>query len=377
MGAFISIALMTGLLRHQTNATGPAIAKAKRVSPERIGRYKWGESVIPTNGEGESYLTAFDKTITDYMREVGAPGAALTVFYKGHQVYSKGFGYADVDEDRPFTPQTPTRISSVSKFFTEQAVEDLIEYGDLDPNDKVIDILKRAGIEPLVPKGQKMDPRVSQITIRQLLNHKSGIRAGLDISYCTSSERTRELGLKEPVSTNEAAGLILGLPLDADPGKEYIYSNFGFTLLGKVIEIVTGKPYESWIKEKVVQPMLDPKHWFITTTARKDKHADESDYYSTRTIPTWDAYRWDVCQGAGGWVVPTDELAEFFAKRFSGPGWHYTLFGSYCGAVTVMHLRDDTLTYVANVNYRRGNGPSDNDVLYKRLEDTAKALTLP
>ena len=167
------------------------------------------------------------------------------------------------------------------------------------------------------------------------------------------------------------------LPLENYPGKEYIYSNFGYSLLGKVIEVTTQKSYEAWIKEKVVGPILDPKHWFITTAARKDKRPEETDYYSTRSIPTWDAYRWDVCQGAGGWVVPTDELAEFFAKRFSGPGWHYTLFGSYCGAVTVMHVRDDTFTYVANVNYRRGSGPNDNDILYKRLEDTAKGLTLP
>ena len=195
---------MVALYRPCDDMPGPAIAKEKRSSPERIGRYKWGDSEIPSNGKGEPYLGVFDKTITDYMREAGAPGAAVTVFYKGKQVYSKGFGYADVDDKRPMTPQIPTRISSVSKFFTEQAIEDLIEYGDLDPNEKVIDILKKVGIEPLVPKGQKVDSRVDQITIRQLLDHKSGIRAGLDISYCTSSERTHELGLKEPVSTNQA-----------------------------------------------------------------------------------------------------------------------------------------------------------------------------
>lgn len=355
----------------------PAIKLEKRKAPELIGRFNWQDADIPVNGSGENFALPYDKVMADYLREVGAPGGTLTVYYKGKRVYSKGFGYADIDRKTPFTPNTASRISSVSKFLTQRAIESLIENGQLDADDKVADILKKGGIVPLAPQGKKADPRIGQITIQHLLDHKSGIRAGLNIADCTSDVVVKEMGFAKPNSEQEALGYILGLPLDSDPGKEDNYSNYGYALLGKIVQIVSGKSYEAYVREVVIKPYADPAHWFVTTARRADKRPTEPEYYSTRFSPTWDAFRWDILAGAGGWVVPTDELADFFQRVFPGKGWHYTLFGSYTGAVTVMRVHDNTLVYAASINYRRGNGPSDNDVLFARLEEATRALTLP
>jgi CubicO group peptidase (beta-lactamase class C family) len=353
---------------------GPVIPVASRKAPELIGQYDWQQSKIPVNGTGSDALTAFDKAMVAYLREACAPGAALTVYYQGKKIYSKGFGYADIEAQIPFSASTPSRISSLSKFLTQRAIQTLLERGQLSKDAKVIDILKKGGVVPLSPKGKKPDSRLSDITVQNLLDHKSGIRQGLDISVCTSDTMIAELALRTPVQEKDALGYILGLPLDNDPGQTYSYSNFGYGLLSKIVELISHLSYEEYVRANVLGPMTDSSQWFVTSTLRKEKRATEANYYSFPGHPTWDAYRFDFMQGAGGWVAPVDGIAEFFSRTFPGKGWDYTLFGSYTGAVTVMKVHSNSLVYAASVNYRRGNDAKDNEILFKRLEDVAKEL---
>ncbi|MBI1332902.1 MAG: serine hydrolase [Armatimonadetes bacterium] len=366
-------ALLLCLLASLQTGPGPTISKDKRTSPEEIGRFSWGDASIPIQGEGQDFAAPYDKIMTNYLRKVGAPGGALVVYYRGKQVYSKGFGYADVDTQSPFEPSMASRISSVSKFLTQSAIKILIEDGRLDKDEKIMPILKKGGIVPLT----QPDPRLKDVTIQQLLDHKSGLEAGLNIGDYTSADTIKQMGLTQPLDTKQVLGVILSRKLEADPGKTEIYSNCGYALLGQIIEIVSGQSYETFVKENVIAPVVKPDHWFVTTASRTDKRPTEPDYYSTRSLATWDAFHWNIFQGAGGWVVPTNELADFFQRVFPGEGWDYTLFGSYIGAVTVMKVHENSLTYAASVNYRRGNGPNDNEVLYNMLEEATKSLTLP
>ncbi len=359
------------------DTAGPAIPLAKRTAPETIGRYDWYDAAIPVNGRCDPNFSAYDQAMTGYLREVGAPGGALSVYYKDTLVYSKGFGWADVDAHKPFTPQTSSRISSLSKLFTKWCIEDMIEYGQLEPDAKVVDILKRGAIVPLAPKGKEPDPRIVNVTIRQLLDHRSGIRPGLDLMECMSDSVIKSMGFSKPIQSNDAASYILGMPLDSDPGEKEQYSNFGYTLLGHVIEVISGKSYEAAIKDRVMNSKVNTSHWFVTNAMRGDRRDYEADYYSTRSYTSWDRYRLDVCAGAAGWVAPTEGLADFFRKQFPGRGWHFTFFGSYTGAIAVMKVHDNGLVFVANVNYRRGNDSADNDVLFKAIEDVSLKLNLP
>ena len=358
-------------------AQATQIPMPKRLAPELIGRYDWTGTSIPTNGHAQPGFGEFDSAMMKYLRYVGAPGGGLTVYYKGHKLYSKGFGYADVDAKIPFKPSTPTRISSVSKYLTKSAIEALIAQGKLHSDDRVIDILRKGSVVPLVAGEKTADGRVSQITVQQLLDHKSGIEAGLDISECTKDSVVRLMKFTKPISAENALGYVLGRPLKSDPGTKDLYSNYGYALLGKIIQIVSGQSYEQFVRSNVLLPGSDPKKWFITTAQRKDKRAGEAEYYSSSPHRTWNAFRWDILAGAGGWVVPVDGLAELFARKFPGPGWDLTYFGSYTGAVTVMKVHKNSLTFAASINFRRGNDANDNDVLFAALEKATEHLKFP
>ena len=343
----------------------------------KTGKFDWQKIDIPINGSGEPYVNDFDRSMIDYMRSVGAPGGALTIFYRGKKVYAKGFGYADVRQSMPFTASTPSRISSLSKYLTRQAIKKLINSGDLREDTKMVDVLAKGGIIPKPQKGKTVDPRLSNITILQLLDHTSGLNPGLNISTFTKDEFAKEMGFESPISAMDALGLVIGQPLESDPGKKFNYSNNGYALLGKMIQIVSGKPYEEFVKTNVLQPKINPESWFVTSSQRKDRRPDEAEYYARESTPTWGEYRWDIFAGAGGWVAPTEGIAEFFAKEFPGSNWTYTLFGSYTGAVTVLRIHKNSLVYAASINYRRGDNAKDNEVLFKRLEAVAMKLKLP
>lgn len=373
----VSVEILLAMVASPLIFQNPRIAAAKRAAPELIGRCSWKGAEVPINGTGEAYTAGYDKAMSDYLREVGGTGGSLVVFYQGKKVYAKGFGYANLDEKVPFTPQTPTRISSLSKYLTKRSINLLIEQGKIEPSSKAIDILRRGGVVPLTPKGTKVDPRVESITIQNLLDHKSGIEPGLDISQCMSAEVIKMMGFQSPITQNDALGYVLGLPLNSDPGSTELYSNFGFALLGKIVQIVSGQSYESFVKSRVLDTHVDPSPWFTTTAQRKDKHPDEAEYYSWGQHRTWDSFRWDICAGAGGWVAPVNGIAEFFSKEFPGLGYDYTLFGSYTGAVTVMKVHLNSLTFAASINFRRGNDASDNDVLFSKLEKVTAGLKLP
>jgi CubicO group peptidase (beta-lactamase class C family) len=370
MSSPILVALLLANFRTGRLITGQKLSTS-------TGKVDWRDVKIPTCGSGEEFAKGYDIPFSDYLREVGAPGGSLAIYYKGKKVYSKGFGYADFDQKIAFTASTPSRISSLSKYLTQRAVKILIEEGDLEMNTRAVDVLARGGIVARPPKGKIGDPRVAKITIQQLLEHKSGLVQGLDISECTDNQVLSEMGFETPVSGNDALGYILGQPLQDEPGETYSYSNYGYALLGKIIQIVSGIPYEDFVKVNVLKPQTGTMSWFTTSAQRKDKRQEEAEYYADRSTPTWNAFRWDILPGAGGWVAPTDGIAEFFAKEFPGPGWDYTLFGSYTGAVTVMKVHKNSLVFAASVNYRRGESANDNDVLFKRLEQVSDNLKLP
>ena len=341
--------------------------------PEMIGHLRWEGHKIPINGTGTEALNAYDQAMTEYLAEVGAPGGALVVYYQGKKVYAKGFGSADLFMNIPFTAETPSRISSLSKYLTKQAIRNLIEQGKLKPESKAIDVLRRGGVKPI---GSKFDHRIEKITIQNLLDHKSGIEAGLDIQGCMSSIVIHQMGFAKPISQEDALSYVLSRPLQSEPGTAEQYSNYGYSLLGKIVQIVSGQSYESYVKSKVLEPRVDSSQWFVTNSQRKDKRYQEPEYYSVRSR-TWDVFRWDICAGAGGWVAPVDGIAEFFSKEFPGPGYDFTQFGSYSGAVTVAKVHKNTLTFAASINFRRGNDAADNDVLFRKLEKVTIGLKLP
>jgi CubicO group peptidase (beta-lactamase class C family) len=226
-------------------------------------------------------LAAYDQLMEAFMREHKPPGAALAVAYHGRLVYSRGFGHADVEKQEPVHPTSLFRIASLSKPFTATAVMHLIQQGRLKFEDRVLPHLK---LEPHLERGARMDPRWHEITVRQCLQHTGGWNR--DKSFDPMDSDTAEAVAKAlkvplPITPRQIIRYTMGKPLDFAPGTAYAYSNFGYCVLGRVIENITHKPYHEFVAEAVFAP-AGIRHMRLGKNLLKDRAPDEVRYYDSK-----------------------------------------------------------------------------------------------
>jgi N-acyl-D-amino-acid deacylase len=196
-------------------------------------------------------LTEFDRSITSLMAAHHVPGAAIAVARGGKLVVARAYGLADRERQTAVQPDSLFRIASVSKPLTAVAILKLVEEGRLDLDAKAFSILDR--LQP--PNGRAADPRLRDITIRQLLQHTGGWDR--DISgdpIDMGVPAARALNVAAPVSPTDLVRYMMGQPLDFTPGERFAYSNLGYVILGRVIEAVTRMPYEEYVKMAVLAP---------------------------------------------------------------------------------------------------------------------------
>lgn len=147
-----------------------------------------------------------------------SPGASVAVLRDGQVVFMKAYGMADVEKGVPNSPATIFRLASVTKTFTAIAVLQLVESGKL----KLDDTLSK--YVPEFPNSEK-------IQISQLLSHMAGVPDFVSLE---------EAGRKG---------------LEFAPGTRINYSNNGYHLLGKVIEKVSGQPWDEYLKQRIFTPL--------------------------------------------------------------------------------------------------------------------------
>ena len=212
-----------------------------------------GRPPISMTGAAAAELTALDEQIAKLMEKEAVPGGALAVVKNGRLVYARGYGLADRDAGKPVQPDSLFRIASVSKPFTAAAILVLVERGRLDLNAKVLDVLRAADF---LPREKPTDARWNQITISQLLHHTAGFdrEKSFDPMF-RSGEIAAATGTRPPADPIAIIRYMLTTQrLDFDPGTRYAYSNFGYCLLGRVIERLSGKKYEDAVRELILQP---------------------------------------------------------------------------------------------------------------------------
>src|SRR6185503_1657820 len=180
--------------------------------------------------------------------------ARLAVLRDGELIYARGFGYADVETKTPVQPDALFRIASVSKPITSVAIMKLVEEGQLQLDDRVAPLI--ADLTPA--PGAAVDPRWEQITIRHLLTHTGGWdrdkpNGGFDPMF-RPAIAAAAVGAPAPASAETVIRDMKGMPLDFDPGARFVYSNFGYAILGRVIERLSGTPYEEYVRARVLRP---------------------------------------------------------------------------------------------------------------------------
>ncbi len=199
-------------------------------------------------------LATIDRRIPALMKKWSIPGGAVAIAKDGKLVFARGYGVADKSHNEPVQPDSLFRIGSVSKTLTSAGVLTLVEEGRLNLDDKVFQILSY--LQP--PPGRSMDPRLHDITVRQLLQHTGGwdrMKSGDPTNPPYTEYAAAALHVPYPPSFETVVRYMLGQPLDFTPGTEFQYSNFGVDLLGLIIEKTASQQYETYIQQRVLSPM--------------------------------------------------------------------------------------------------------------------------
>ncbi len=188
----------------------------------------------PSNAEMQSKV---DAIAADFLTSPGAVGLSIGVARKGDVIVAKGYGLADAEFDVPADKDTMFRIGSVTKEFTAAAIMRFVEQGRLGLDDDL-----STGLPDFPLQGHA-------VTIRQLLNHTSGIP-----SYTSLGEEWEKLQPLE-LSHDEMLALVKDKPFDFKPGEKWAYNNTAYYMLGMIIEKVSGVSYAQHMQDAFFTPM--------------------------------------------------------------------------------------------------------------------------
>lgn len=182
---------------------------------------------------------AVDRAARKLIADRASPGVSISVRRQGRFVYSKGFGLANLETDAPTTARSIYKIGSITKQFTAAAVLLLAEDGKLSIDDN---------LSRFFPDF----PRSSEITLRQMLTHTSGM------GNYTADETPQAFMQQARLDYDADALYRLMLKTNPlypyEPGTVYAYSNTAYVLLGLIVEKVGGEPYGAFYKRRLFDP---------------------------------------------------------------------------------------------------------------------------
>lgn len=227
------------------------------------------------------------------MEAMGFSGAII-VSVEGNAVLRKGYGLADRETRRSYTPTTVQTHGSITKQMTGAAILMLDDRGTLSVNDAITRFFD----------GVPEDKRA--ITIHQLLTHSAGLPGSIGRD-------------NEPIGAAAFVDRAMAAPLEFAPGSGYSYSNVGFSLLGLIVERVSGKAYETFLREELLLPAGLAETGYLLPAWDPERLA----------VGYLDGERWGRVHQRG-W-------------REDGPGWHLRANGGLHTTVDDMHRWLDTV----------------------------------
>jgi N-acyl-D-amino-acid deacylase len=275
--------------------------------PSMAAASAWPDARYPVTGKAGPGLEALDAAVLALMKRHGIPGASLAIAKAGKLVYAKGFGWADLAAGTPADPRTVFSLASLSKPITALAILLLVDQGRLDLDDRVFAILRH--IRP--PAGARVNPALGKITIRQLLNHSGGwdrAKSGEPTNW--GPQIARALRVPLPLTDEQFISFMMTQRLDFEPGTQYHYSNVGYILLGRVVEKVSGQPYEQFVQQRVLGP-VGVKNAFLNLGGRASYGPGEAHCYLAGTNVQLPPMNLPLVHAAGGWCAPSVSLVRF------------------------------------------------------------------
>lgn len=253
------------------------------------------ESAFATQEERSDFVSKIDPLVQEYI-DLGIFSGVVLIADHGNAIFHKAYGLADRESGKPNELGTLFDIGSMNKTFTQVVVKQLAEEGKLKLSDRLMDHVP--GFE---------DPRVKEVTIEHLLEHRAGFGDyhGPDYFDLPLEDRT----LNAIVERAKSYELLFA------PGESDAYSNLGYVILGKVIEVVSGKSYFDNVRERIVEKLGLQNTYLKNFTGLEERIA--KGYYFTplgvleENIPIQDSPNPD-----GGFISTTEDVRTFYHSYY-------------------------------------------------------------
>ena len=339
----------------------------------------------------------FDASINRFMRYWGIRGGSFALMRNDSLLYAKGYGYANTQDSIPCEVKNIFRVASVSKLLTAVAVMHLDETKQLSTQDFVF------GEEGILNDTLFLDYRdkkIKQITVEHLLRHTGGFSNPHGDAAFNMELVAQFLDKPLPLSMDDLVLYATKNRLRAVPGGRFNYSNLGYIVLSKVIEKVSGMPYETYIKDSILAP-VGCYDIHLANNYSEGFRENEVTYYEVKEaepVPAYDGSDTLVMKslggndvhglyGAGGWVASPVELLKLvsainkcpvredfltpesidfmtpYGKNAKPAGWasssakFWLRSGSMSGTSALIKAQKDGYSWVFISNSSSWNGP--------------------
>ena len=273
-----------------TSSNNPTVFEPDIKNPEEITSNP-APSTVSLNQISTNFRT--------FIKDKGIIGAQVAITRNEKLVFLESFGDANRENGNAVTDNTLFRIASISKPITLLAISKLVDEGKLNPTARVFGPESLLGLT----YGQlPYEPEELLITLDDLVEHRAGF-----------SDKPFDVMFNNNTLTLDALiGKVLDeRSLNSTPGTFYEYSNFGYALLGKIIENVSGTAYDNYIRNAILSP-IDVNDMFIANNEKQERYPNEAVYYSNWKSP----YEINMPRlgASAGWVSSAKSLAWIAVK---------------------------------------------------------------
>ncbi len=354
--------------------------------------------------------------VNSFMKKWNIQGASVAIARQGKLVYARGFGYADTAAGIETQPYSKFRVASISKLVTAVAVMKLMEEGKLSLDDKVF------GPDGILNDScycYPRDKRVFNISIAHLLSHEGGWSQRYGDQMFMPHVIAREMKCSLPVDTRTIVRFALSKRLHFTPGTGRSYSNLGYSILGLVIEKISGMPYEEYCTTAIFEP-LGIYDIVPGKNLPEEKAPFEVSYYEPAGMPLrpsvygtgemvpvrYGGNDVEALGAAGYWLATAPDLMKLVLavdgfdynddilsessielmtdvnNNISPLGWKTTLengtwirTGSFAGTAAMIKRQPDGLTWIVLLNSSAWNGPGIHTYINRMMASMVSRIS--
>lgn len=278
----------------------PSLVVPSLVAPSVARAQGAADAPVATDTTADALFRELDERIEAAMKRYHVPGVAVGVWWRGRE-HLRGFGVTNVSHPLPVDAHTQFRIGSTTKTFTATAMMRLVEQGRVD---------LRTTVRTYLPDLALSDEAAANtVTVRQLMNHSAG----------WMGDDYGDFGRGGDALARYVAAM-KQLPQLTPPGQVFAYNNAAFVVAGRVIESLTGKPYETALQELVLGPLGLKRSGFFTDQMIGENISASHDVEKDRAVVMPGAWAFPRSINSTGGLISSASEQLAYARFHLGDG---------------------------------------------------------